>query len=301
MDGIGRSRLYPPLHEVRRAVARALEEDLGAVGDVTSALVEPAVRATGVIVPRNDGVLAGTLCVDEAFRSVDPTVTIRWAARDGDRVTAGMPVATVEGPLSSILTAERTALNFLCHLSGVATATRTMVDAAAGRLLVLDTRKTIPGLRALQKAAVRAGGGANHRSDLSEAVLVKDNHRAGMSIREAVEAARTRWPTKRVQVECDDESDVEEALRAGADAVLLDNMSPELISRCVERVRDVAGGRCFVEVSGGVTPENVRTFVATGADAISTSVITMSARALDIGLDLERVEKSGSEVDRNGR
>jgi len=271
---------------VRDAVARALAEDLGPLGDITAALLDPSERGSAAFVPRKPGVLAGTACATETFAQVDTSVSVRWSAVDGDRVAAGQAIGTVEGPLASILTAERTALNFLCHLSGVATLTRRFVDAVesapGSRARIWDTRKTLPGLRALEKAAVRAGGGVNHRGSLSEMVLVKDNHLGRLGITEAVRRARERWPGRTVEVECERIEQVLEAVDSGADLVMLDNMSPDDVAQCV----DLVGRRAVVEVSGGVTLETVARYASTGADLISTSAITQSAPAFDIGLDL---------------
>jgi nicotinate-nucleotide pyrophosphorylase (carboxylating) len=192
-----------------------------------------------------------------------------------------------------VLTGERTALNFLCHLSGVATTTNEFVRAVHERTSatgpvahVVETRKTLPGLRALEKAAVRAGGGANHRGSLSDMVLVKDNHLCGATIREAVERARGLWPGRGVEVECDRVEQVDEALAVGVDVVMLDNMSPTDAAACVARVRASARPWTLVEISGGVTLATVGDYAATGADVISTSAITQSAPALDLGLDV---------------
>jgi nicotinate-nucleotide pyrophosphorylase (carboxylating) len=281
--------LDPPPHAVTDAVSRALAEDLGPLGDLTAALVPPDAKVAAALRARATGVLAGVACGQETFRQVDATIIATWARCDGDRLEPGTVVATVEGPLASVLTAERTALNFLCHLSGVATLTRSFVDAAAranASTRVWDTRKTIPGMRALEKAAVRAGGGVNHRGTLSDFVLVKDNHLAGLTIPEAVQAATRRWPGRTVEVECDRYEQVQEALDAGATLVLCDNMSPAEVARCVALAR----GRALVEVSGGVTLDTIAAYAAAGADLVSTSVITQSAPALDIGLDLEMTE-----------
>ena len=264
---------------------RAIAEDLGPLGDLTAALVGPDAMVAAAFVARHRGVLAGTACATEAFTQIDPTVEVRWHHRDGDRLEPGSRVATVSGHLASVLTTERTALNFLCHLSGVATATRCFVEAAEAAqpsARVWDTRKTTPGLRALEKAAVRAGGGVNHRGSLSDFVLVKDNHLAGVSIADAVARAKQWWPGRTVEVECDRLDQVREALAAGAGLVLCDNMSPEQVAECVTLV----AGRALVEVSGGITLDTVGAYAAAGADLISTSVITQSARAFDIGLDL---------------
>ncbi len=287
--------LHPPIGAVREAVARALAEDLTPLGDVTSALLPVAARAEARFVARTDGVLAGRLCVDETFVQVDPALQCTWSADDGDRLRAGQAIAVVAGPLASLLTAERTALNFLGHLSGVATATRRFVDAlvAAGddHLRVWDTRKTTPGLRALEKAAVRAGGAANHRGNLSEWVMLKDNHLTVLGIVDAVAAARRRWPGRLVHVECDRFDQVVEALDAGADALLLDNMSPDGVRQAVAEIdrRTPPSGRrgCLVEISGGITLDTISSYAHTGADRVSTGSITNSAAVLDIGLDIE--------------
>jgi nicotinate-nucleotide pyrophosphorylase (carboxylating) len=269
---------------VRDAVARALAEDLGPLGDLTATLVPADATVAARITARGAGVLAGTACAVEAFAQVDERVSVTWHRVEGDALAAGVVAADVAGPLSSVLTAERTALNFLCHLSGVASLTRRFVDAAAAanpRTRVWDTRKTLPGLRALEKAAVRAGGGVNHRGTLSDLVLVKDNHLAGIGISEAVRLAKERWPARTVEVECDRIEQVAEALEAGATMVLLDNMVPEQVRSCVELV----AGRILVEVSGGVSLDTVGAYAAAGADLISASAITQSAPAFDLGLD----------------
>jgi nicotinate-nucleotide pyrophosphorylase (carboxylating) len=270
---------------VRDAVARALAEDLGPLGDLTAALVPDEVMVVAEIRSRGDGVLAGSACVTEAFGQVSPAVTVQWNVDDGMRIAKGDVVATVTGPLAPVLTAERTALNFLCHLSGVATLTRRFVDAVAAvnpRTRVWDTRKTLPGLRALEKAAVRAGGGVNHRGSLSDFVLIKDNHLAGLTITQAVRRAREHWPGRTVEVECDRLEQVIEALAAGATLIMCDNMTPEEVRECVA----VVNGRVPIEVSGGVTLVTAQRFGAAGADLISTSAITLSAPAFDLGLDL---------------
>lgn len=273
------------MNAISDVVARALAEDLTPLGDITSSLLPPGARAEARIVPRAGGVLAGRAAATEAFRQVDPTVAVEWSADDGDRVTAGGAVATVDGPLASVLTAERTALNLLCHLSGVATLTRRFVDAVAaagGTARVWDTRKTTPGLRSLEKAAVRAGGGVNHRGNLSDWVMFKDNHLAVLPIAEAVRAAKDRWPGRTVHVECDSLDQVHQAVDAGATAVLLDNMSPDEVRAAVA----VAGGRCLVEVSGGVTIDTVADYAIPGVDCISSGSLTSSAPVLDLGLDV---------------
>ncbi len=282
--------VHPPIGAVRSAVRRALAEDLGPLGDVTSALLPASALAEAVFVARQEGVLAGRLCVDETFRQIDAAVAVAWHVDDGADLAAGQVLGQVRGPLASVLAAERTALNFLGHLSGVATLTRRYVDAIAGSGLALwDTRKTTPGLRALEKAAVRAGGGANHRGNLSDWVLLKDNHLAALPIDEAVRRARELWPGRTVHVECDTFEQVVEALDAEVDAILLDNMAPADVRLCVAEAEARAGDgrRCLIEVSGGITLETVGQFAATGADRVSTGRITNSAPVLDIGLDIE--------------
>ena len=277
---------HPPISAVRDAVARALAEDLTPIGDLTSALLPPQLEATALFVPRADGVLAGRLCAEEAMRQVDETLELRWGADDGDRIGAGKAVARVTGRLAPILTAERTALNFLGRLSGVATLTARFVDAVAeagGSLRVWDTRKTTPGLRTLEKAAVRAGGGANHRGNLSDWVLLKDNHLALFGISAAVARARERWPGRTVHVECGDLDQVREAVAAGADALLLDNMSPDTVAEAVAR----AGGKALLEVSGGVNLDTIHAYAESGVDLISVGALTHSAPPADLALEVE--------------
>ena len=254
-SGPARPEMDPPAPAVTEAVTRALAEDLLPLGDLTAALIPAGAHGSLAVVARAGGVLAGGRCADETFRRVDPALEVRWHRGDGDELNSGQVVAEVSGPLRSILTAERTALNFLGHLSGVASLTRQfvrVVTAVDPAVRVLDTRKTLPGLRALEKAAVRAGGGHNHRASLSDAVLVKDNHLAGMRIGEAVARALAAWPGRMVEVECDRPDQVEEACAAGATVVMLDNMTPEEAARCVALVRAGSsfGRRPLVEVSG---------------------------------------------------
>jgi nicotinate-nucleotide pyrophosphorylase (carboxylating) len=278
----------PPPPIVRDAVARALAEDLGPLGDVTSALLPEAATADAAIVARAPGVVAGLACVAEVYAQLDPRVAVEMVVDDGDEIGAGARAATVRGPLRAVLTGERTALNFLCHLSGVATLTRRFVAAAGDRTRVLDTRKTLPGLRALEKAAVRAGGGVNHRGSLSDLVLVKDNHLAGLGVADAVTAAHARWPGRAVEVECERLDQVKEAVAAAAEMVMLDNMTPAAVRECVELVRGT-DARVLVEVSGGITLDNIADYAAAGADLVSTSAITQSAPALDLALEVEAV------------
>jgi nicotinate-nucleotide pyrophosphorylase (carboxylating) len=274
---------------VADAVGRALAEDLGPEGDLTAALVPADVTAHFALRARHNGILAGRACATEAFRLVDPALELIWHVVDGTELSAGDTVMEVTGPLRPILTAERTALNFLGHLSGVATLTAQYVAAAHESnpsVEVLDTRKTTPGLRVLEKAAVRAGGGTNHRAGLSDAVLVKDNHLAGTSIAEAVGRARALWPGRMVEIECDTIGQVAEAARAGADAVLLDNMDPGTVVEAIAVAGLDATRPILTEVSGGVTLATIGAYAAAGPDRISVGALTHSATVLDLGLDL---------------
>ncbi|HEV2370040.1 MAG TPA: carboxylating nicotinate-nucleotide diphosphorylase [Acidimicrobiales bacterium] len=283
------SDVHPPLEAVRAVVRAALAEDLLPMGDITASLVPGSTVGSARFVARQPGVISGVRSAHEAFRQVDDSVEVRWQLDDSIAVRPGDVVGSVRGPLRSILTAERTALNLLCHLSGIATFTRRYVDAVSAadqRCRVRDTRKTTPGLRALEKAAVRAGGGVNHRANLSESILIKDNHLGGLSVTEAVTLARQRWPGRHVEVECDDADQLKVALDAGADMVLLDNMTPDQVAACVETVRAVAP-ETPVEVSGRVSLEAAPAYARAGADFVSIGSITHSAPVLDIGLDLD--------------
>lgn len=272
---------------MRQAVEIALAEDLLPLGDLTSVLIPPAADVEATLVSRAEGVLAGRACVDETVRQVDESVAVRWFADDGDAVKPGDELASLTGSLRSVLVAERTALNFAGHLSGVATLTRRFVDAAAGGAVVWDTRKTTPGLRSLEKAAVRAGGGASHRGNLSDWVMIKDNHLTALRISEAVERARTAWPGRTIHVECDTAEQVREAAAARADAILLDNMTPAEVSAAVVLAREhLDGYPCLIEASGGVDLGTVGEYAATGVDAVSVGALTNSAPVLDLGLDV---------------
>lgn len=280
----------PPAHAVADAVSLALHEDLSPEGDLSAALVPTNALTDGVIASRSAGVLAGSACATETFAQIDCSVELIWQSQDGDQIYAGDVVATVQGPLASILTAERTALNFLSRLSGVATATAQWVESVAGTgVRIWDTRKTSPGLRVLERAAVRAGGGWNHRDNLSHWVMLKDNHLTGTTIVDAIAASRSMWPGRTVHVECETLEQVLESLEAGADALLLDNMSPESVSLCMIEVRaylDEHGFRPLVEASGGITLERAVDYALVGVDCISTGMITNGAASLDLGLDL---------------
>ena len=293
--GRPRDDVQPPPAAVRSAVAIALAEDVLPLGDLSAGLLPEASHGRACLVARAPGIVAGTSCAEEAFLEVDPRVEVTWLVRDGGDVGPGSVIGRVEGQLRSLLTAERTALNFLCHLSGVATAAHLYVEAARTanpNVRIWDTRKTTPGLRSLEKAAVRAGGAANHRGNLSDGVLIKDNHLGGLSITDAVQAALERWPGRMVEVECDCIEQIREALDAGATLVMCDNMTPEEVRACVQLVRSHPRGATrsvLVEASGGISLANVGDFANAGADVISVGALTHSAVALDIGLDLESV------------
>lgn len=270
----------------QRLVDLALAEDL-AGGDATAAATVPAdATATAVFVARVPGVVAGLDAVAAVVTAVDGSLTFTPLVGDGDAVDGGTPLATVAGSARSILAAERTALNLLTHLCGVATATAAFVRAVAGtRCAVRDTRKTLPGLRALQKDAVAAGGGVNHRFSLSDGLLVKDNHVAAAGgVREATVAAIAAAGDLPVQVEVDDADQLEAALDAGATSVMLDNFSLEEIAAAVAYCRS-RPGPVFIEASGNVTLDTVGGIARTGVDAVAVGALTHSVRALDVGLD----------------
>ncbi len=283
---------------VRDAVQLALQED-GARDDVTTrALVRPDQQGRGVIVAKAEGVVCGLPVAAAAFAALDPSISFEPLVADGAAIAPGDVLARVEGPLAAILSAERVALNFLQRLSGVATATRRMVDAVAGLPVrldrrasarILDTRKTTPGLRALERYAVRCGGGHNHRFNLSDAVLIKDNHLAacrarGLTIAQVLEQARGAAPEgTTIEIEVTTVDEAREALDAGATALLLDNMPLAEMRRAVQ----LAKGRALVEASGGVQLDTVRAIAETGVDAISVGALTHSASALDMSLELD--------------
>jgi nicotinate-nucleotide pyrophosphorylase (carboxylating) len=266
-------------------VRATLLEDLGRAGDITSDAIIPAdLQATTKLVARQKGVVAGLDLAALAFELIDPAIRMERSVPDGAHVTPGTVLATVSGPGRGILTAERTALNFLCHLSGVATGTSTIVAAIAGtKAHVVCTRKTMPGLRAVQKYAVRAGGGSNHRFGLDDAVLIKDNH---IAIAGGIEAAVSRVRAAaghmvKIEVEVDTLSQLEAVMRLRVDAVLLDNMGPEVLREAVGMV----DGRAITEASGRITPSTAPAIAAAGVDLLSAGWLTHSASVLDIGMD----------------
>jgi nicotinate-nucleotide pyrophosphorylase (carboxylating) len=291
-----------PRGQIQQAVRRALAEDLGP-GDVTSeALVPRAARGRAFIVCRAPGVVAGLTVAKEVFRQLRPSASFTPLTADGRRVRRGQKVARVVGPLRTLLAGERTALNFIQRLSGIATLTRRCVEAVAGRnVKILDTRKTTPGLRALEKYAVRAGGGTNHRMGLYDQVLVKDNHlnallaqaggdRAG-AVRLAVLRARERVGRNRlIEVEAESLRMVEAAIAAGADIIMLDNMTPARMRQAARRVRahrkKFRTRRPITEASGGVTPDKLARIAAAGVDTISLGMLTHSAPAADFAMDI---------------
>jgi nicotinate-nucleotide pyrophosphorylase (carboxylating) len=277
---------HPPHTLLIEAIVRhALEEDLGRAGDITSNLTVPTdAKAHAKLVARKAGTIAGLIVAECAFRLIDPSLSFRCETPDGSTVAADATLAAIEGPARSILTAERVALNFVGHLSGVATATRALVDAVAGTgAKIVCTRKTTPGLRVLEKYAVRCGGGLNHRFGLDDAILIKDNHIvAAGGIKTAVSRVRegTAHMT-RIEVEVDTLAQLEEALALGVDTILLDNMAPDMLGRAVA----LAKGRAVLEASGNMTLATVRAIAETGVDYISSGAITHSAPNLDVGLD----------------
>lgn len=278
----------PPLPRllVEPVVRAALMEDLGRAGDITSNAVIPAdARLKGAVVTREPGVVAGVDAAVVTFALIDPAVKVNVERPDGSRIERGQVVLRVEGPARSILAAERVALNLICRMSGIATATARLVDAVRphGHARIVCTRKTTPGLRLLEKHAVRAGGGANHRFGLDDAVLIKDNHIAiAGGVKQALERARASvGHLVKIEIEVDTLEQLNEVLEVGADAILLDNMSPETLAEAVRQV----SGRAITEASGRITPDTAPQIAAAGVDLISVGWITHSAPILDLGLD----------------
>ena len=274
-----------PTAELARVVETALEEDLGP-GDATSnGLFDADETCRAALLLKQPGVVCGLAAAEAVFRALDPEAGFEPFSTDGDAVgETPVTVARVEGLARALLSGERTALNLLGRLSGIATLTRSYADAIAGTgAVLLDTRKTTPGLRALEKYAVRCGGGTNHRLGLFDGILVKDNHlRLAGGVTEAVERLRAAGSGFEIEVECDTLDQVREALAAGADRILLDNMPPVLLRRAVE----LTAGRAELEASGGVTLETIRAVAETGVDAISVGALTHSARSLDVSMEV---------------
>jgi nicotinate-nucleotide pyrophosphorylase (carboxylating) len=282
MKSVPFTPMEPALY--REIVRRALAEDLG-WGDVTTeATVQPEQRARGIILAKSVCVIAGVDVAAEAFRQLDPAVSINLLRNDGARCAAGDVVAELRGSAAPMLTAERTALNLLQRMSGIATLTRRFVDASGGRIIILDTRKTTPTLRALEKYAVRAGGGTNHRAGLDEGILIKDNHvRLAGGVAEAVRRMKTAQAEMPIEVEAQDLGQVDAAIESGADVILLDNLTTTQIKEAVRRI----AGRAKVEISGGVTLERIPELAQTGADYVSVGALTHSAPAADLSFELE--------------
>jgi nicotinate-nucleotide pyrophosphorylase (carboxylating) len=270
----------------RDLVRRALEEDVRD-GDITTTATVPVdAQATGVFLAKADCVVAGMDVAFEVFRQVDASVQAHARTRDGQPAAIGDILADVRGPARALLIAERTALNILQRLSGIATIARRFVDASGGRITILDTRKTTPTLRTLEKYAVRCGGASNHRAGLYDAILIKDNHiRLAGGVAKAVSRARAYRPEVAVEIEAENIDQADAALVAGADIVLADNMSVEQIREVVRHAR----GRAKVEISGGVTLERIPELASTGADFVSVGALTHSAPAIDISFEIEPV------------
>lgn len=271
----------PLLHSVRDA----LTEDIG-TGDITAALIPKNETASATVISREDAILCGMAWFDAVFAELDTGIKINWEARDGDAVRSGQTLCSLHGPAAHILTGERTALNFLQSLSGTATLARRYADAVCGLAVkVLDTRKTIPGLRQAQKYAVRVGGCHNHRMGLYDGILIKENHIASAgSIERAVQTARLTSPGIPVEVEVENEAQINEALSVGVDILLLDNFAPDALSNAVR----LTAGRAKLEASGGVTLENIRTFAQTGVDYISIGALTKNIHAIDLSMRFKK-------------
>jgi nicotinate-nucleotide pyrophosphorylase (carboxylating) len=277
---------HPPHNLLIEPIVRhALEEDFGRAGDITSELtIEANARATAKLAARKAGTIAGLIAAETAFRLVDPSLTFTYEKADGSTVAAGTTLAVIEGSARAVLSGERVALNFAGHLSGVATATHALVEAIAGtKAKIVCTRKTTPGLRVLEKYAVRCGGGLNHRFGLDDAVLIKDNHIvAAGGIKPAVERVRAGIAhMMKIELEVDTLEQLEQALALGVDTILLDNMPPDTLRKAVA----MTNGRAALEASGNVTLATVRAIAETGVDYISSGAITHSASNLDLGLD----------------
>ncbi|HEX4388004.1 MAG TPA: carboxylating nicotinate-nucleotide diphosphorylase [Steroidobacteraceae bacterium] len=275
----------PP--DLARQVAAALAEDVGG-GDVTAALVPESQRVRGRVVARETAILCGRPWAQETFRQLDPAVELTWHAADGERLAPEQTLFEIAGPARAVLTGERTALNFLQLLSGIATAARAYVDAIAGtRCRILDTRKTLPGLRTAQKYAVRCGGADNHRMGLFDQVLIKENHIAAAgSITAAIASARAHAPTVRIEVEVESAHELQEALAAAPDIIMLDEFSLSDMRASVA-LRDARGARVLLEASGSVSLESVRAIAETGVDYVSVGSITKHVRAVDLSMRLD--------------
>ncbi|MGB4504028.1 MAG: carboxylating nicotinate-nucleotide diphosphorylase [Syntrophaceticus sp.] len=279
-----------PLWYIDEAVRRALVEDVGKGDLTTNALVPENARAQGVIYSKAHGILAGMSAAERTFQYLDPQIEINWELVDGSRLVPGSVIARVKGKGRALLTAERVALNFLQRLSGIATATREILKILEGtKAQLIDTRKTTPGLRLLEKYAVRAGGGCNHRLGLDDGVLIKDNHiKIAGGIKEAIRRAKAGVPhTIKIEVEVESLAQLKDALDAGADIIMLDNMSLDTMREAVR----ITAGRVPLEASGGISKETIRKVAETGVDLISVGAVTHSAKALDISMDIGEMKR----------
>ena len=278
--------VLPPAEQIARDVARALAEDIGS-GDCTASLLPADATARARVITREAAILCGTAWFDACFHAIDPQVSVRWHSSDGDMVTAGAALCSIEGKARAVLSGERSALNFLQLLSATATVTARHVEAVRGTgTKILDTRKTIPGLRLAQKYAVRCGGGENHRIGLFDAILIKENHIAAAgSLGAAVRAAHALHPGLFVEVEVETLVELDEALGAGVDRIMLDEFSLEDMRTAVARV----DGRVALEASGGIDLAGLRAIAATGVDYISIGALTKHVRAIDLSLRIESI------------
>lgn len=275
---------------LEKLIHRALEEDLGAGDLTTDAVVAAEAKGKAALGSREEIILAGLPVFNKVFQHLSPEWEFEYFFKDGMCVPAGGRICTITGSLATILKAERTALNFIQRMSGIATLTRRYVDQVGDlSVRIVDTRKTAPGLRLLDKYAVRMGGGFNHRMGLFDGILIKDNHIAAAgSIAKAVSLAREKAPhTIKIEVEIEDPAGIKEAIDAGADMILLDNMTPEVIKKCVQ----LAGGKIILEASGGITLHNILEIAQTGVDLISVGALTHSARAVDLSLEVLSEER----------
>jgi nicotinate-nucleotide pyrophosphorylase (carboxylating) len=279
-------------HLISEIVRSSLKEDTYPLGDLTSTLIDPSSRSKMAFVAREKGIVAGCDVVIEAFAQVSDEINCEIKVCDGKEVLAKEHIIEVVGPTREILTAERTALNFLSHLSGVATVTNEFVKRAkkvCNSVEILDTRKTLPNLRILEKMAVRAGGGKNHRANLSDAILIKDNHLKFLSLAEAIKLAKTNWPGRMVEVECDTLEDVKLAVGCDPTVIMLDNMAISQAKSAIDFIKTAFENnnrRPLIEISGGINLSNIEDYARLAPDFISVGSITQSAKALDIGLDL---------------
>jgi len=272
-----------------RLIAQSLAEDLGSGDITTNSVVPPETKISGRFTMKEEGVVCGLAVAQRVFTQLDPDIRFTPRGKDGDKMKAGSVIAEISGPAAGILSGERLALNFLQRLSGIATKTQSLVSQVAGTgTKIVDTRKTTPGLRILEKYAVRTGGGQNHRMNLADGVLIKDNHiRAAGGITTAIEAARKKAPrTLKIEVEAESIREVEEALRAGADIIMLDNMQTELMAEAVKLIN----GRALAEASGNMDNRDLLEVANTGVDMISLGALTHSVRALDISLKFDKPE-----------